>query len=124
MVSQYKPHDEPLPSRLAIRAPTDPAVLKMNDMTKLECLCVEKLRLQRLLTAGGWNTQRIQASAQEIRFKKMYGATKINSSTHYFFQSAPKQYNEAPVNVIVYRRVLESIAEFRVTVYPSHLEFR
>jgi len=102
----------------------EPAVLKMNDITKLECLCIDKLKLQRLLTAGGWNTQRIQAYAQEIRSKKMYGATKIGSSTHYFFQSLPQQYREAPVNVIVYRHVLESLAEFRVTVYPSYLEFR
>ena len=100
---------------------TNSATLRFDDISKLECLCVGKTALKQFVTARGWDAQKLQQFAKNLREKKDYGPTKIGDNVLYFYFSNPEHYAEAPVNILFYRHVLEAIAEFSVTVFPTHL---
>lgn len=101
---------------------TNHETLKTGDITKLDCICVEKTAIQGMLHKQGWSQERIEQESHRIRDTVTYGRIDIGNPMFYLYHSKPARYSETPINIVMSRKAIESAAEFRVTVFSSHIE--
>ena len=92
-------------------------LIKAKDFTELDCLMIQREKIQKFLINKGWPSQRLYEEAQKLRSYNQYGKTKIKNETEfYFYYSNPKYYKEQPVNVIIRKGTLIELADQRYKV--------
>ena len=100
-----------------------PRGIRAEDFTRAECLLVRKTEVLRLLESRGLFQDRLLWDAALIRREGTVGKIPIPGvSGIYYYASDPGKYAEAPISVIVSRRLLMGIRQRSYTVTPERVE--
>ena len=102
-----------------------PRDIRWNQFTKADCLLIQKKRLLAMLEKDGLMIKRMQQDAAQFRKAGHTGKATIEGVRGaYYFASDPKKYREAPINIVVTKDRLLSIAQRRYVVTKENLEVR
>lgn len=89
--------------------------VKKSDITRLECLLIERAAIIKYLEDSGYGISKLNELDHSIRNEGTDGViNKTNDSDIYFFSS--KRLTEEPINVIIKRRKLVELATKRYIV--------
>ena len=100
-----------------------PRGLQMEEITKADCLLVRKKDLLKLLASRGLPVERLIADGERLRAEGRVGKVPIPGiGGIYYYVSDPLRYAEAPINVIVSRRLLRQICRRCYIVTPEKVE--
>lgn len=86
-----------------------------EDIIKLDCLLIDKLKIQKFLEKEGFNINTMLEEEKRIREHKLSG--KINNSVSkyvYFYKT--DHLSEKPVNIVIRKEKLIELAELKFTV--------
>lgn len=90
------------------------------QFTKADCLLVQKQRILKMLSERGLTVDKMQKDAQNIRVSVQSGKIPIPGiSGIYYYASYPQYYKEVPINIVVSKHILQSIAQRRYIVTPD-----
>lgn len=90
---------------------TDVKELKKEDFTKLDALMISKEKLRRELTSLGLDKETLAKRAYQLRSTRTYGKITTGIQGVYYFASDPSKYAEAPINIVVSKARLMSLAD-------------
>ena len=100
-----------------------PKGIKSDDFTKADCMLVSKAAVLHLLESHGLTVEQLLQDARQIRKEgKIYKIPIPGVSGIYYFASDPQQYEEAPINVVISKRLLMRIKQRRYIVTPEKVE--
>ena len=100
-----------------------PKGIKAEDFTKADCLLVSKAEVLKLLASYGLSVERLVRDAKQIRKEgKRYKIPIPDINGIYYFASDPHQYEEAPINIVISKRLLMRIKQRRYIVTPEKVE--
>jgi hypothetical protein len=86
--------------------------LTKEDITKLDCILINKQKVIELLEKEGFTKEKIMIEEEKIRRENISG--KIGEGNIYFFHT--ERLSEKPINVIIRKQKLIEIAEKRFTI--------
>lgn len=102
-----------------------PRGIRWDQFTKVDCLLIRKKKLLAMLAREGLTTERMQRDAERLRANGYTGKEVIEGVRGiYYFASDPKKYREAPINVVVTKDKLLSIAQRRYIVTKEGIEVK
>jgi hypothetical protein len=101
---------------------TDLTKIKYYDFTKLECLMILKSKVIHYLMDAEWDEQRLTSLSRKLSESKYVGKYEIDHPDFYMYKSDAKKYNEAPTNLVIYRKTLRELADAEYIVTPSTFE--
>lgn len=102
-----------------------PRDIRWDQFTKADCLLIQKKRLLAMLEKDGLTIKRMQQDAAQFRKAGHIGKATVDGVRGvYYFASDPKKYREAPINIVVTKDRLLSIAQRRYIVTKENLEVR
>ena len=88
-----------------------------NQFTRADCLLIQKQKVLRLLASKGLTVERLLSDARRIRLSGQKGKIPIPGIKGiYYYASYPRKYQEAPINVVVSKALLNEIAQRRYIV--------
>ena len=90
---------------------TDVKELKKEDFTKLDALMISKAKLRRELASLGLDKGILAQRASQLRRTRTYGKITTGIQGVYYFASDPSKYAEAPINIVVSKARLVSLAD-------------
>lgn len=90
---------------------TDVKELKKGDLTKLDALMISKVKLRRELASLGFDKETLTQRASQLRRTRTYGKIPTGMQGIYYFASDPSKYAEAPINIVVSKARLISLAD-------------
>jgi hypothetical protein len=86
-------------------------------------MLVSKAAVLHLLESHGLTVERLLQDAKQIRKEgKIYKIPIPGVSGIYYFASDPHQYEEAPINIVISKRLLMRIKQRRYIVTPEKVE--
>jgi hypothetical protein len=86
--------------------------LVKDDITKLDCLLINRQKIIDLLEKEGFTKEKIMIEEEKIRRGNLFG--KIGSGNAYFYHTEKLQ--EKPINIVIRKDKLIEIAEKRFTI--------
>ncbi len=102
-----------------------PKGIRWDQFTKADCLLIQKKRLLTMLERDGLAIKRMQQDAAQFRKAGHIGKATIDGVRGaYYFASDPKKYREAPINIVVTKDRLLSIAQRRYIVTREGVEVK
>lgn len=94
-----------------------PKNIDWGQFTKADCLLVEKKRILCLLEEVGLTPERMLEEASRIRKLGCIGKVTIpDVKGIYYYASDPQKYREVPINIVVSKEKLRTIAQRRYIV--------
>ena len=90
---------------------TDVKTLKKEDLIKLDALMVSKKKLRTELASLGLDKEMLARRAFQLRRTRTYGKITTGIQGVYYFASDPLKYAEAPINIVVSKARLISLAD-------------
>lgn len=93
--------------------------LTADRITEVSGLLITKKKLLQYLDSHGLNQLALRKMVVDVRKSRQYGKIDIHKSGVYLFASDPKDYSEAPINIVVRREELNKIAEARYLISPE-----
>lgn len=97
-----------------------PKGIRWSQFTKAECLLVERKKLLEMLERQGLSLKKISDQANAIRAAGKTGRIPIHDIPGiYYYASDPSRYKEAPINIVITKERLSSIAQRRYIVTTS-----
>lgn len=85
--------------------------LKKEDFTKLDALMISKKKLREELASLGLDKQTLAQRASQLRRTRTYGKITTGIQGVYYFASDPSKYAESPINIVVSKARLISLAD-------------
>ena len=85
--------------------------LKKGDFTKLDALMISKEKLRNELASLGLDKETLAQRASQLRRTRTYGKIPTGMQGIYYFASDPSKYAEAPINIVVSKARLISLAD-------------
>ena len=98
---------------------TDVKAIKKEDFTRLDALMISKKKLREELASLGFDKEALAAKASQLRRTRTYGKITTGTQGVYYFASAPSKYAEAPINIVVSKARLISLADARYEITKS-----
>ena len=98
---------------------TDVKAIKKEDFTRLDALMISKKKLREELASLGFDKEALAAKASQLRRTRTYGKITTGIQGVYYFASAPSKYAEAPINIVVSKARLISLADARYEITKS-----
>ncbi|NEU59213.1 hypothetical protein [Halorussus sp. MSC15.2] len=111
-----------IPGRITSGGTVDRRAFEAEHINEIECLLVDRDTLQDYLAAAGFDRTTANDKATELRNRNNYGKTDVNAPDFYFYYTSPRQKNEEPINIVMYRRQLEQLAEETYTVTQNGIQ--
>jgi hypothetical protein len=100
-----------------------PRDIRWHQFAKADCLLIQKKRLLAMLEREGLTIERMQREAAQLRANGHTGKVTIDGVRGiYYFASDPQRYREAPINIVVAKDRLRSIAQRRYIVTKESVE--
>lgn len=100
-----------------------PRDIRWDQFTKADCLLIQKKRLLAMLKGEGLTIERMQRDAALLRVNGCTGKVPIDGVRGiYYFASDSQRYREAPINIVVAKDRLLSIAQRRYFVTKENVE--
>lgn len=91
-----------------------------QQFTCADCLLIQKQKLLKMLDAKGLSVEKMMADANEIRRNGKTGKILIPGVRGiYYYASQKHKYKEAPINVVISKQLLISLAQRRYVVSPE-----
>ena len=90
---------------------TDVDKVKKEDFTKLDALMISKSKLREELASLGFDKATLAKRAFQLRKTRIYGKITTGIQGVYYFASDSSKYAEAPINIVVSKNRLISLAE-------------
>ena len=88
-----------------------------QQFTQADCLLVQKQKLLKMLGSKGLTVERMMADANEIRRDGKTGKIPIPGIRGiYYYASQSHKYKEAPINIVISKQILITIAQRRYIV--------
>lgn len=88
-----------------------------EHFTKLDCLLIHKLKILSMLVSKGLTIEKMLTDARNIRASGEKGKIPIpNLDGIYYYASYSSQYKEAPINIVISKRILQKLAKRRYIV--------
>ena len=97
--------------------------VECDDFEKVDCLLVEKKKVLQLLENNNLSIAQMQQRAHDIRKNGPYGEKiEIPGITDIYYKAtAADKLNESPINIIIRKALLETIALRQYTVTRDHV---
>lgn len=93
--------------------------LKKEDFTKLDALMISKSKLREELASLGFDKATLAKRASQLRRTRTYGKITTGIQGVYYFASDPSKYAEAPINIVVSKSRLISLADAHYEITKS-----
>jgi hypothetical protein len=93
--------------------------LKKENFTKLDALMISKQKLRKELAAWGFDKETLARRAYQLRSTRTYGKITTGIQGVYYFASDPSKYAEAPINIVVSKARLMSLADAHYEITKS-----
>ena len=113
------PFDSSMMSRF--RTTTNLTTLRMEDFLVVHGLMIKKRTLRQYLEGLGLSKAVILEKNREIREKSTCGRVSCGLEGVYFYASDVKKYSEAPINIVIAKRILENNASAYYDIFPDDL---
>jgi len=93
-----------------------------DQFTKADCLLIQKSKILKMLASKGLTVERMLSAARDIRSSGRKGKIPIPGIKGiYYFASYPREYQEAPINIIISKPILKELAQRRYIVTPEQV---
>lgn len=96
--------------------------LTSDDFTFVSGLMIKKSRIRNYLEKIGLNKEHLINQLCQLRAGGIPGKHPSGYSGIYYYVSDPNQYTESPINLVIGKRILESIAGAAYNINPETLE--
>ena len=99
--------------------------ISWKQFTSVDCLLIQKQKVLKMLASKGLTVERMLSDARGIRASGRKGKIPISGINGiYYFASYPRKYQEAPINIIISKSILQKIAQRRYIVTPDTVELQ
>lgn len=96
---------------------TNPAILKKDDITEIECILVRKDKLRKYFEDEGWGKERLLKLSQDMRdWWKRGGKTLVRPEGKPFKFLLSYKYKEQPVVIILDKEIYSKLCDFHFNV--------
>lgn len=96
---------------------TNPAILKKDDITEVECILVRKDKLRKYFEDEGWRKERLSKLSQDMRdWWKRGGKTLVRPEGKPFKFLLSYKYKEQPVVIILDKEIYSRLSDFHFNV--------
>ncbi len=91
--------------------------IKKDDFTELDALMISRRRIHDFLDRNGLTRDHLLHTADSLRRQGRFGKIKTNRSGIYYYVSDPSRYAESPINLVIGKNYLISLADahYRIT---------
>ena len=93
--------------------------IKADDFTELDALMVSRKKLHMYLDRYGLHRKQLIDKAEELRRSGRIGKIPTGEKGIYYYVSDPRKYAEAPINLVIGKNHLRTIADAHYIVTPS-----
>lgn len=102
-----------------------PKGITWDKFTRADCLLIQKKRLLKMLLDKGLSIDEMLDDARKIRMSGKMGKIPIAGLRGiYYYASSSQRYSEAPINIVISKNILKSIAQRRYIVTKDHIELQ
>ena len=96
--------------------------LTAKDFTLVYGLMIKKKSIQQYLQNLGLSKEHLLKRLHQLRADGDIGKHPSGNSGVYFYVSDPSQYSESPINLVISKKILKSIASAAYNIKPDALE--
>ncbi len=96
--------------------------LKAEDFTSVHGLMIKKKVLRQYLESNGKSKEYLLAKLTQLRKDGAIGKIPSGIEGVYYYVSDPKRYTECPINIVIRKTILESVASASYIIKPDSLE--
>ena len=91
--------------------------IKKDDFTVLDALMISRHKIHSFLSRNGLNQDELLCTANSLREKGVTGKVPTKHRGIYYYASDPSKYAEAPINLVIRKTYLLSLADmhYRIT---------
>lgn len=102
-----------------------PKGIRWEQFVKADCLLVQKKKILSMLEQEGLTRERMMQEAEQLRKDGRTGKVSPEGVKGiYYFVSDPQKYSEAPINIVIRKERLLSIAQRRYIVTTEGVDVR